>query len=100
MAYSLDEADKLIKEGVELSSDVMKGIYSAKIKKTIFLLLALLALLAFGVIGIWLYGYPNYSVTIGVGGILIIIVLVVHNIKKLQALKRELDALFHYISTC
>ncbi|MBR1598434.1 MAG: hypothetical protein IJ661_05985 [Lachnospiraceae bacterium] len=98
MAYSLDEAEKLVKEGIELTSDIMDGIYSSKRKKIVVLLVVLLVVLAFGAAGIWIAGYPSYSVAIGVGGVLILIVLMVHGIKKLQGLKRELDALYHYMS--
>ena len=42
--------------------------------------------------------YPTYAITCGVGGLIILVVLIVYKVKELQALKRELDALYHYIS--
>lgn len=98
MGAQSDEAEKLVKEGVELSSDIMDGIYNSKKKKMIIILLALLVVLAVIVAALWITGYPTYAVTVGIGGIIIIIVLLIYNIRNLQGLKRELDALYHYIS--
>ena len=98
MAYSLDEAEKLVKEGIELSSEIMDGIYSSKRKKMVILMAVLLAVFALVSLGIWLAGYPGYSVVVGSGGVLILVVIMMHGIRKLQGLKRELDALFHYMS--
>lgn len=98
MGIQNEEADKLVREGVDLSADVMDGIYEAKKKKLITTILIMLAVLAVLVVILFAAHYPTYAVALGVGGLVIIIVILVYQIKGLQALKRELDALYHYIS--
>ena len=98
MGLNNDEADKLVKEGIDLSSDVMQGIYNVKKKKMITFSLAALVIIGVLTLALCIAGYPAYGIAAGAGGVMIFIVLLVHNLKKLQGLKRELDALQHYIS--
>ena len=98
MGIENSDAKKLVQEGIDLSSDVMDGIYKAKKKKLITFAAVFLVVLAVLVIILFIAKYPTYAVTCGVGGMIILVVLIVYKVKELQALKRELDALYHYIS--
>ena len=98
MVLSNEAADKLVKEGMELSSDIIGGIYDSKRRKKITVLISVFIVLCAIVVVLWKVGYINYAIPVGVAGFIGLVLLLMHDVKELRALKRELDALDHYIN--
>ncbi|MBR1865048.1 MAG: hypothetical protein IJ801_00920 [Lachnospiraceae bacterium] len=98
MVLSNDKAEKLVKEGIELSFDVINGIQNAKKKKMMTLLLSLAIVLVLIVGVLCLTGHLVYALPVGAVGIIGLVVLFLYNMKALTGLKKELDTLYHYIN--
>ena len=98
MAVNNDAASKLVQEGMDLSSDIIGGIYASKRRKLITLLISVLIVLAAIIVVLWKVGYLNVAIAVGVAGIIGLALLLIHSVKELHELKRELDALNHYIN--
>lgn len=97
MAISNEKANKLVEEGIDLSSEIIAGIYASKRRKKITILISLLIVLFAVVVVLWKISYVNFAAAIGVAGVISLILLLMHEVKQLRAVKRELNALNHYI---
>ena len=97
MVTDNEKVNDLIQEGIELSSDIIVGIYASKRRKKITALISLLIVLAAVCVVLWKIDFTRIAVAVLIMGVVGLVMFLIHSIKELHGLKRELDALNHYI---
>lgn len=97
MVIDNEKVNNLVQEGIELSSDIIVGIYASKRRKKITALLSLLIILAAVFVVLWKIDFIRIAAAVLIMGAIGLVMLLIHSIKELRGLKRELDALNHYI---